>query len=1317
VRVIRSDERSLVFEFSPRYSLPEYIREGSKDYVLYDFARSSADASVERSGQPDLRYRNVAVGFPTDAGNAVQVIEADYEDIPNTMIVPVPHLRVLDGSLDVRDYAADPVAYSAGGFSGKVVTIEEVARVRSMYVGSVRIYPVLFDPSARVVRKYSRILVEVVFGAAQGARMTGEDEKLFEHLLLNHETAKNWQFARSGGSRRVGSSVLSKGFWYRIPVTSEGVYIIDAIYLQNAGLNPSTIDPRTIKIYGNGGKEVSEVLTDVRPEDLVENAIYVQGESDGVFDSDDFLVFYGKSTRGWDYNVATELHDHYFHHYSDVNYYWLTYGGTTGKRMVQQPSLSDPATVVPSHFTGLVFVNEDTINLLGSGKEWYGPTLNANASVTYPLTLTGVLPGLERTYRYSVIYRSENVVPQLVVKEGSTTLSQENLLPCGSEFVKACEKVTTVVSQAPLSGSTSQVSITLNTASPSGSAWLNWIEIQYPRSFTASNNSLSFRSPDTSGIVEYNLTGFTSTPFVLDVTVPEDARVVTGVTGAYTFRAASTAGVISEYRAVGAGGYKVPESMTFVPNQDLRGITEGYDFIILTTKEFRSAADRLAAYREEPEHGDLRTIVVDVDRIYNEFSGGLPDVTGIRDFLKYAYDNWVRVPTFVLFFGQGSYDYKSRFGFRSSYVPTWQSAISLHDINSYSSDDFFVRFSTTTSRPYLVGGRLNARTAAEADQLVTKLINYEENSARDLWKLRILIVGDDSWTPEREDGSIHTAQAESLVENNVPDEMEKRKIYIAEWPTEITAQGRRKPTAFQAIIDEINRGVLVVNFTGHGNPTVWAHEAIFNVQISIPQLVNASKLPVFFLATCNFSNFDDPNAASGSELLLNKPDGGGIGVTSATRKVFAVENFNLNVDIYERMFLYDQFGRAYLDRPATALYLSKVEDTNSTNDQKFFYMGDPTMRLQYPAGYASFDTINGQPVDTVGGVPRAEDNPIPIKALQTATMTGTLRTAANTPDTVSGGTVSLVVNDATRLVTIPGFPPGSTTPFTYRSTGATIFRGSNSVTDGKFHSTFIVPKDISYADSTTRGRVVAYYYDDEQDGVGYTGNVFVGGTDTTARTDEVGPTISLFMNSRSFRSGDPVTDDPLLIADLVDSSGINTSTSGIGHRIEAWVNGSAQSVDVTDFYNSELDDYQKGTVQYQLRDLPYGRNTLRLRAWDAFNNASTTETAFIVISGDQLSISDVMNYPNPFSRETSFTFRQNQLVPLNVSIKIYTVAGRLIQTIDTTAPGEPFVRIPWDGRDRDGDILANGVYLYKLIVSTIDRRFSSEALGKLSVLK
>jgi hypothetical protein len=313
--------------------------------------------------------------------------------------------------------------------------------------------------------------------------------------------------------------------------------------------------------------------------------------------------------------------------------------------------------------------------------------------------------------------------------------------------------------------------------------------------------------------------------------------------------------------------------------------------------------------------------------------------------------------------------------------------------------------------------------------------------------------------------------------------------------------------------------------------------------------------------------------------------------------------------------------------------------------------------------------------------------------------------------------MTLVVNDATRRVSIPGFPPNSPTPFSYSATGGTIYRGANSVGGGEFTAGFIVPKDILYADSTTRGRVVAYVTDGITDGVGFTNKVYVGGTDTSVTPDEVGPVISLFLNTRSFRSGDPVTDDPLLIVDLTDSSGINTSTSGIGHRIEAWVNANTQSIDITDLYTSALDDFRKGTVQYQLRDLPYGRNTIRVRAWDAFNNASSTETVFQVTSADQLSVSDVFNYPNPFSRETMFTFRQNQLVPLNIMIKIYTVAGRLIQTIETSSVGDPFIQVPWDGRDRDGDTLANGVYLYKLVVSTVDGRYASEVLGKLSVLK
>jgi hypothetical protein len=328
---------------------------------------------------------------------------------------------------------------------------------------------------------------------------------------------------------------------------------------------------------------------------------------------------------------------------------------------------------------------------------------------------------------------------------------------------------------------------------------------------------------------------------------------------------------------------------------------------------------------------------------------------------------------------------------------------------------------------------------------------------------------------------------------------------------------------------------------------------------------------------------------------------------------------------------------------------------------------------------------------------------------------GTIRSQDGQLDTTVSARVSLSVNDVSRTITIVNFAPGI--DWSYIASGNMLYRGENSIVAGKFRAEFIVPKDISYSDSTTRGRLVAYFYGNDLDGAGYTNKINISGTNPTPSLDLTGPSMSLYLDSRNFRAGDLVGEQPTLFVDLIDSSGINTSASGIGHRIEAWVNNSSQSRDITDFYVSRLDNYQEGTVQYQLKSLPQGRNSVRIRAWDVFNNASTSETFFGVTSTDQLKISDVLNYPNPFAGGTTFTFKQNQLIPLSVTIKIYTLAGRLIQSLDQGFGGEPFVRIPWDGRDRDGDILANGVYLYKVVARTVDGRFSSEALGKLSVLK
>jgi hypothetical protein len=1329
-RVLRSDEKSVVIEYRPRFHPLQMIGgERGEQFTRQDFDGAVASTDRLRAGSPDLRYRNIPLGFPAEAGNTVQMLASDYEDVSGVLYAPLPSLRIRDKMLEAEPLAARAEQYSENRFlPTDIVQLSPVKRSRNFLVGAVRVFPLQYNPALRRLRKYTRVVIQVTFGRAEVRRTSDRrEDRLYAGAFLNYDIARSWQLAPEGPMRGVVSSVLKSGDWYRIAVTDDGIYQLTPAYLGSVGVDLTGVDPRTIKIYGNGGMELSENVSQPRPVDLVENAIYVAGESDKTFDPGDYVLFYGASVRGWTYAPATRSFSHYLNHYTEVNYYWLTFGGAFGKRMQGQPSLPVSPALVPDRFIDHSAVEDERANILSSGKDWLGQSISPGGSFTYLNSLTGLVPNDNIQYRFSLVSQL-GTNASMTVREGTTPIGSYFLGTATGNYLDATGGIFQVTGTTSLPGNQSQLSFAYTSFSETGTGWIDWIEISYPRDFTGSNDYLRFRSPDTTAVVEYQIKGFSpTTPTVLDVTLPQNPRMITGVSptavqGMYYFRAQETGGKVSEYCAAGPVSWKIPAGVEKAVNEDLRGYSDSTDFIIVTSQEFRSEADRLAQFRSQPEHGGLKTYVADMNQIYNEFAGGLPDATAMRDFLKYAYDNWNPRPQFVLFFGGASYDYKGILGFKSSFVPTWQSPESHDEVDSYSTDDFFTWFGAGNI-PYLVSGRIACRTLAEADVVVNKIVRYETGSVQDSWKMRMLFVADDAWTSEQTsevgDGFQHSQDQETLSSPSItPDELEKRKIYIAEYPTVYTAQGRRKPGAYQAIIDQINQGVLMVNYAGHGNPTVWAHERIFQVETSIPQLTNSNRLSVFVLATCNFSQFDDAKAYDGGELLMNKPDGGAVGLISATRKVYAAFNAALNQGMHRRMFTRDQFGRVVVERPATALFKYKAAGFVSENDQKFFYMGDPTMRLQYPAGYASIDSINGQRVDSVGGAPRSA--PIPLKSLSTVTLAGTVRDSLNNLDpSYASGQTTIVVNDATRIATIVNFYPGAP-PWNYVATGGTIYRGENSITSGRFRAMFIVPKDIAYADSTARGRLVAYYYDPNvigRDGVAYTSSVRIAGADSTSISTGIGPQITIYLENDKFRAGDLVSENPLLIVELSDSVGINTSGSGIGHRIEAWLNNSTQSTDLTDYYSSKKDDFRSGEIQYRLQNVPQGKNTLRLRAWDSYNNPATAQTQFTVTSSDQLTITDVMNYPNPFAGSTSFTLRQNQTAPVSIVIKIYTVAGRLIQSIDATTNGESFVRIFWDGRDRDGDILANGVYLYKVIARTLDGRFSSEALGKLTVLK
>jgi hypothetical protein len=1316
VTVVRSDARTLVLEYQPRFGRVDTVTAGNRTYLRLDFAESAQPDFRTAAGGPDLRFRVLPIGFPSDAGNSVRVIASDFEEFRGIDLLPVPQVAIGDGMLHASAYMADAEKYGRSGLSpASIIELETPRKVRSVTIGGLKLWPVQADPSARLVRKYSRIVVEITFGGQSASPVDPRDAALLGPAVVNGDMLELWkQPSPQVRKTTLTSSVLASGDWYRMAVTQEGIYRIDAQYLNTAGINVSSVDPRTIKIYGNGGQEVPENLTLPRPADLTENALYVEGESDGQFGATDYVLFYARSPRGWTYDSTASTLRHYINHYTETNYYWLTFGGTRGKRMTDQPSLTGSPTVAVEKFLDGVFVEEEKVNKLGSGKDWYGQSLSGpSSSFTHVNALPGLAANETITYRFTLVAHDE-VAPRFTVREGSTVLGVYNLPPV-YQYQYASADTREATGTSSLAGNSSQLNFAFSSPSLAAEGWIDWVEILYPRMLWGVSDYLRFRSPKATGVAEYRLQQFSVRPWIFNVSDPASVRLVSGVSGSYVFLDSLRGGRVTEYCAAGLAAWKAPGVVQKISNQDLRGYAAGADFIIVTSQEFRAAADRLKVFREKPESGGLRTIVVDVSQIYNEFGGGLPDITAIRDYLKYAYDTWTPRPVFTLLLGGASYDYKGILGTKSSFVPTWQSPESRNDVDSYATDDFFAKFAGGDAIS-LVLGRISSRNLAEANTVVDKIIRYEEQSVRDSWRMRMLYIGDDAWTPEggeEGDRTIHSDDAETLANPlYTPGEFEKKKIYIAEYPTAFTAEGRRKPGAAQEIIDQINQGVLIANYSGHGNPKVWAHEQIFEVTTSIPQLQNADRLALFFLATCNFSQYDNPTSYTGSELLLNKSEGGAIGVISASRKVYAGANAALNQGTYRRMFGRDAFGRVSIERPATALFLFKA-GYNFENDQKFFYMGDPTTRLAYPRGYATIDSINGEGVDSIHGQPRSA--PIQMNALSMVTVKGTVRDADNKPDQNFTGTLSLRVNDVSRTQLIVNFYPGLNWP--YISTGGTIYRGENSVVRGQFKASFVVPKDISYADTTGRGRLVAYYWNAAGDGAGFTSDIRIGGTDSGAVPDHEGPAMQVYLDSRNFRPGDMVSERPTLLVDLRDSSGINTSTTAIGHRIEAWVNNSLQSKDLTDAYTSRRDDFREGTVQSTLTGLAQGRNSIRVRAWDSYNNSASAETFFQVASSDNLTITDVFPYPNPFADATAFTFRHNQNGPLDVEVKVYTLAGRLVQSLKQNFTGDRMVQLPWDGRDRDGDVLANGVYLYKLIVRTADGRFASEALGKMSVLR
>lgn len=1102
------------------------------------------------------------------------------------------------------------------------------------------------------------------------------------------------------------SSLMADGAWYKIAIKETGMYRITSQQLSEMGIPVSSIDPRNVRLFGYGGRMLPENSGDSRYDDMLENSIYVSGEEDGRFDPQDYILFYGEGPVTWKYNYYSENFEHTSHLYADESYYFITCDLGPGKRISPVESITEPATDQVNSFNDYASHEVDNVNLIKSGREWLGEVFDVVTEYPFLFEFANIDKSTPVKIETSLVARSTvsssfrvQAADEVRVVSISPVLSSYNSL-----YARGAVTTMEFLPSMP------QVNITLKYTKTTAASvgWLNYLEVNARRMLQFTGDQLLFRDARSSGpgkIAEFTLSNASAAVTVWDVTNRADVRAVqpkmSGSDLVFRLRTDS----IREFVAFSGNVFPAVSFIQKVDNQDLHS-TGTYDYIIIAPEVFLEPAERLAQFHRD--HNGLSAVVVPLARVYNEFSSGMQDITAIRDFVKMIYDRAGEGngPKYLLLFGDGSYDNKDRLSGNTNLIPTYQSVESFSPVISYVTDDYFGCLDdgegTGENDMLDIGvGRLPVATLNEANVAVDKIIHYAASSSKVMgdWRNVVCFVADD------EDSNIHIDDADNLADylDTTYPVLNVTKIYLDSYVQASTPGGQRYPDVNQAINDQVGKGALIVNYTGHGGEVGWAHERVLELA-DINSWTNYDRMPVFVTATCEFSRFDDPGRTSAGEWVFLNPGGGGLALFTTTRATFGSPNYTLNKSFY--VYAFQKIQGRFPTMGDIILY-SKRQSGSDNNGRKFVLLGDPAQRLAYPEYTIVATAINSVPTGS---------QPDTIHALSSVTVTGEVRETSGKIATGFNGTLNTTVFDKSQTVQTLANDGGN--PYGYAIQKSILYKGKSEVMNGEFSLTFIVPKDIAYRYDF--GKISFYAEDGTVDANGHYNNLIIGGFDDQATDDLTGPTINLFMNNVYFRDGGITDENPVLLALVTDESGINTVGNGIGHDIIAVMDENNDELKVlNDYYRADLNTYQSGVITYPYFNLPEGKHQIRLKVWDAFNNSSEAIIHFVVKNGENMTLEDPLNYPNPFSDKTWFTYELNHhSEKMEVDILIFNTIGQMVRSISRVvyANGYRPEPIEWDGRDQNGALLCGGLYVYRIRVRA-ENGATSENSNKLVIIR
>ena len=1137
----------------------------------------------------------------------------------------------------------------------------------------------------------------------------------------------NTQNTRTSSAASIQSSNLKSGNWYRFAVDTTGVHKLSKNFLNSLGINTSTLNPKTIKIYGHGGKSLPLLNSETVSNDMIENTIQVIGEDDGVFNDNDYILMYAIGPKK--YNSDNNSH---INPYSDKSYYYVNISLGNGARMSTATEPTGNANVIYNSFHNYKFVESDTYNIAKMGRRWFGHRFYVENVRAFSFDFPNLITTSPITLRvYTAAASESNTSMQLNVNGALVT----NLTYPGIDN-SILARLKSYNGTISCNYETINVELSYNNNSnPSATAYLDYISIEAECALTSFGTQFEFKHNDTStqfGIGQFEISNAANISQVWDISNPYQIQFYNNTDAESEFSFKTNLGTLKTYQAVGTDFYFPRKTnTTSIPNQDIKGTVfldeqgqfKDIDYLIITPDYLKAQAERLAQIHRD--QNNLNVKVYTLESIYQEFSSGMQDIGGIRNFVKYVYDN-ASTPSkklkYLCLFGDASFDYKDRTSNNTNIVPSWYSIESFSLVSSFISDDFFGMMDsnegtmTNNNKLDIAVGRILAENTQRAKDMVDKIESYYLPENYGSWRNNFLLISDDV---DKFSDRIIQSTTEEIAEDVKAEKpfLNVQKIHADSYVQETSSGGARYTLVNKAIFDALEVGALVVNYFGHGGEDGLAAERIFD-KINAQELNNPSKLNCFVTVTCEYTKFDNPLRETAGEYLFWNKRGGAISLITTTRQIYVNVGTSFNKTLSQYLFSY---GSNQSISIGEALRRTKNDPaiTNQSQRRLVFYIGDPAIKLPIAKPDIRVTKINDEDINISTQV---------LKALDNAKIEGTVIDAQGTVLNNYNGVLTATIYDKNIQRSTLGNDGTRDTDenlilMDFETLGEVIFRGQASVTNGQFEFEFIVPRDITVTEGN--GKISLYSKSDAplSDNQGYNYDIKIGGVNLNAPEDNTGPNISLYMNDENFVSGGVTNENPILLANLYDENGINTA-SGIGHDITAILDGDETNVyKLNPYYVAAIDDYQRGALSYPLRDLSPGLHTLTLKAWDVYNNASTQDIQFVVFDEDvSLKLTNVLNYPNPFVNYTEFWFNHNSSDVLDVSIQIFTVSGKLIKTINgqtntnsntTTSLSRD---LTWDGTDDFGSKIGKGVYVYKLKVRSSSTGMQAEKIEKLVIL-